>query len=67
MNAKSSAAKVIHDPENDTLYIRLGDSAIIESEEIEPGVVVDYDAENRIVGVEILQVSARLLRPAKVS
>jgi uncharacterized protein YuzE len=35
------------------LYLRLTEGVSIESEEVAPGVVLDFDANNRIVGVEI--------------
>ncbi|MGD0087377.1 MAG: DUF2283 domain-containing protein [Verrucomicrobiota bacterium] len=44
----------------DALYLRLDDSKIIESEEIAPGVIVDYDRKNAVVGVEVLYLSKRL-------
>lgn len=47
------------DPEADALYLRLNDSKIIESEEVSPGVVLDYDAKEEVVGVEILFLSKR--------
>jgi len=47
------------DKEADALYLRLDDSAIIESEEVSPGVVLDYNASNEVVGVEILYLSKR--------
>lgn len=47
------------DKEADALYLRLDNSKIIESEEIAPGVIVDFDAKNRAVGVEVLYVSQR--------
>jgi uncharacterized protein YuzE len=43
----------------DALYLRLDDSKIIESEEIAPGVIVDYDRKNAVVGVEVLHLSRR--------
>ena len=45
--------------EADALYLRLDDSAIAESEEVSPGVVLDYNASNEVVGVEILHLSKR--------
>ena len=48
------------DKENDALYFRLDESAIVESEEIQPGIVLDYNAENRVVGIEILGLSTRV-------
>lgn len=47
------------DPETDALYLRLDDSRIIESEEVAPGVVLDYNEQNQVVGVEILGISKR--------
>ena len=41
------------------LYLRLDDSAIVESEEVSPGVVLDYNEANEVVGVEVLYLSKR--------
>ena len=37
----------------------VGDSVIVESEEVSPGVVLDYNEANEVVGVEMLQLSQR--------
>ena len=47
------------DKEADALYLRLDDSKIIESDEIAPGVIVDYNRKNAVVGVEVLHLSKR--------
>ncbi|MCY4543860.1 MAG: DUF2283 domain-containing protein [Gemmatimonadetes bacterium] len=47
------------DKEADALYLRLDDSAIVESEEVSPGVVLDYNDSNEVVGVELLHLSKR--------
>ena len=47
------------DRESDALYFRLDESRIVESEEVRPGVILDYDKEDRVVGVEFLGVSLR--------
>ena len=47
------------DKKADALYLRLDESAIIESEEVSPGVVLDYNGDNEVVGVEILRLSER--------
>ena len=41
------------------MYLRLDDSRIIESEEVAPGVVLDYNEQNQVVDVEILGLSKR--------
>ena len=50
------------DEETDTLYLRLDESAIVESEEVQPGVVLDFSADNRVVGIEMLNISKRVER-----
>ena len=40
------------DKEVDALYFRLDESRIVESEEIRPGVIVDYDDKDQVVGVD---------------
>ena len=47
------------DQKADALYLRLGDSTIVESEEVSPGVVLDYNESNEVVGVEMLGLSKR--------
>jgi uncharacterized protein YuzE len=47
------------DRENDALYFRLDESEIVESEEVQPGAILDFDAKGHVVGIEILQLSAR--------
>jgi uncharacterized protein YuzE len=47
------------DKEADALYLRLDDSNIVESEEVSPGVVLDYNESNEVVGVEMLRLSER--------
>ncbi|MGH8489353.1 MAG: DUF2283 domain-containing protein [Gammaproteobacteria bacterium] len=51
------------DQEADALYLRLDESKIVESEEVSAGVVLDFNAENQVVGVEILHLSRRAPRP----
>lgn len=45
--------QIHYDSRSDMLYIGLRVSASVESEEISPGVVVDYDKDNKVVGIEI--------------
>lgn len=42
-----------YDPDTDMLYIQLSSRTSAESEEVAPGIVVDFDEYNNIVGVEI--------------
>lgn len=52
--------KMHYDQKTDALYLRLDDSKIIESAEVQPGIVLDFDANNQVVGVEILRVKERV-------
>lgn len=48
------------DRKNDALYFRLDESAIVESEEAQPGIILDFDAQGGVVGIEILHLSSRV-------
>lgn len=48
------------DKENDSLYFRLDESSVLESEEVQPGVVLDFNADGKVVGIEILNLSVRV-------
>lgn len=52
---------ILHiDREADALYLRLDDSTILESEEVSPGVILDYNETGKVVGVEMLFLSSRI-------
>jgi uncharacterized protein YuzE len=44
--------------DTDMLYIKLAERTSAESEEIAPGVVIDFDEQNKIVGLEIEDASS---------
>jgi len=47
-------------PSTDMLLIRLIDAVSSESEEIAPGVVLDYDEHSQVIGVEIEDAGKRI-------
>lgn len=47
--------KLLLNQSTDAIYIRLKDSQILESEAIAPGIICDFDQDEQIVGLEILQ------------
>lgn len=51
--------RIEYDPKVDALYVRLNDSAIIESEQVQPGIILDFDVSGKVVGVEVLNASKR--------
>ena len=40
-------------PETDSLYIDLAEKASVESQEVAPGVVLDFDEKGHLVGIDI--------------
>jgi uncharacterized protein YuzE len=49
-----------YDPDADAVYMSFGDARIVESEEVSPNVVLDFDANDRVVGIEVLHTSKTL-------
>ena len=47
------------DRQTDALYLTLGDAPSSRSEEVSPGIIVDYDDQDRVVGIEMLYLSKR--------
>jgi len=47
-------------PETDSLYIDLSEKLSVESREISEGVVLDYDAEGLLVGIDIDNASTKV-------
>jgi len=58
--------KVRYDAETDTLTLVLRSSPVHESDEGNPGVILDYDKEGNVVGIEILDASKRVDNPQTV-
>ncbi len=56
--------RTIYDETTDSLFVRLAEGKIAESEEVRPGLVVDYDAAGRIVAFEVLDASRTLAEGA---
>lgn len=58
--------KTIYDPEADALYVRFADTPVVESEEVANGVMLDFDADGRIVAFEVLDARKHLAAGAKL-
>ncbi len=52
--------KITYYPETDSLYIDLSENPSTESVEISEGVVVDYDSEGSLVGIDIDNASKKV-------
>jgi uncharacterized protein YuzE len=58
--------KLKYDKESDVLYIRFSNNAVIESDSNKPGIILDYDIEENIVGIEVLNASQIMEEPIRV-
>ena len=58
--------KMSYDEEVGVLWIRLSQHGIEESDEVQPGMIFDYDAAGNIVGIEIHAASQRVDNPREV-
>ena len=56
---KRKQIKFEYDADVDAAYLSLSRGKVAESEEVEPGLMVDFDSDNQVVGVEILRFAKR--------
>jgi uncharacterized protein YuzE len=52
--------KLNYHPDTDSLYIDLSEKPSVESREISEGVVLDYDAQGNLVGIDIDHASRKV-------
>jgi uncharacterized protein YuzE len=48
------------DTSGDALCFRLDETAIVESEDVQPGIVLEFNLEGQVAGMEILDLSRRV-------
>lgn len=54
------SVRLHYDAKFNAAYLRFSGEAVVESEEVASGIVLDYDAEGRMVGMEVLSARERL-------
>ena len=59
--------KTTYDREADALYVRFADAPVTESEEVSSGVIIDFDADGRIVAIELLDASKHVAAGANLT
>jgi uncharacterized protein YuzE len=52
--------KLRYDSDADALYVRFSDQKILESEEVRPGLILDFDEQGRIVAIEMLDLRKQM-------
>lgn len=52
--------KLHYDEDANALYLRLNSEQIVESEEVQPNIVLDFDRNGQVIGIEILRVTDRV-------
>lgn len=52
--------KLHYDGKADALYLRLGESKVEDSQEVQPGIVLDFDAQKQVVAIEVRGLTERL-------
>ena len=59
--------KIEYDPKADAMYIRLSSGTIADSDEVRPNVFLDTDANGRVLGIEMLDVSKLTDKPNEMA
>jgi uncharacterized protein YuzE len=58
--------KVIYERETDTLTVIFAETPVAESDEDNPGVILDYDASGNLVALESLDAARRVTSPSRI-
>lgn len=58
--------KIDYDQASDILSMLFSSTPVEESDEVKPGVILDYDTAGNVVGIEILDASRRMENPTAV-
>jgi len=56
-----------YNKEVDVVYIQFSEKKVSESDEDKPGIILDYDADGNIVGIEVLEASKKMVQPNGVT
>ncbi|MFO8038117.1 MULTISPECIES: DUF2283 domain-containing protein [Sodalinema] len=58
--------KIKYDADVDIIRITLKDAEIEDSDEEIPGIILDFDSSQNVIGIEILQASQRIDNPQAI-
>jgi uncharacterized protein YuzE len=53
-----------YDPEADAMFVWFGPEGVksVETQQVAPGIMLDLDSEGRVIGIEVLDLSERMIR-----
>jgi uncharacterized protein YuzE len=53
-----------YDPEADAMFVWFGPEGVksAETQEVAPGIMLDLDSEGRVIGIDVLDLSERMIR-----
>lgn len=51
--------KIEYDQQVDSVYFQMVDCEVFESEEVDSGIIYDYNKEDKVVGIEVLSIRDR--------
>ena len=59
--------RIHYDPSADAMYLRLAEGIVADSDGVREGVVLDYDADGKVLGIEVLDFSKRADNPREMA
>jgi uncharacterized protein YuzE len=59
--------KILYDPDKDILQISFKDEVIEETTQIAPGLILDYDVDGHVLGIELTDASKRVDNPTTMT
>ena len=59
--------KIVYDPDQDILQISFSQSLVEETTQIAPGLILDYDEDGQVVGLEVRKASKRTDSPQAIA
>lgn len=59
--------RIIYDPDKDIVQIALNNREVVETAQISPNLVLDYDDDGLVIGLELRQASQRIDNPKGIS
>lgn len=59
--------KVVYDPDKDILQISFRECLVEETTQIAPGLILDYDEDGAVIGLEVRRASHKMDNPKAIS